>query len=172
MNLSVSQATGVWTQDDGTVLIHAGQAWSGNDRNPTVNPHGIHGKNNPGTVTLPVVPGASVQVGPATQPLDGSTVQAQDIHCIGCTPLGVYRFGEWAMTPGDQARLGYPTHLGLCSSHLIPIAGNTPGRTGLYCHGPAEGDLFGQESEGCQVVMHDYRYQLAAMKPDTLTVTP
>jgi hypothetical protein len=145
LNLNSSQATGIWTRDNGTVVVQPGHCWSGNDNNPKVNPTKIHGKNNP---------------------------LAESEHCIGPTPKGLWRFGEWAFTPEDVARLGYPAHLGLITCHLTQIGGESYGRDGFYVHGPSSDPaLYGQESEGCQVMLHNYRVAIAAMLPDTLTVT-
>lgn len=145
LNINSSQSTGVWTKDNGIVIVSPGCCWSGNDSNPNVNPDCIHGKNNP---------------------------LAESEHCIGPTPKGLWRFGEWAFTPEDVARLGYPAHLGLITCHLTQIGGESYGRDGFYVHGPSSDPaLYGQESEGCQVMLHNYRVAIAAMLPDTLTVT-
>jgi hypothetical protein len=49
--LNVSQTTGSWTYADGTPVVDvhniAVVGWAGNDCNPTWNPTGIKGKNNP-----------------------------------------------------------------------------------------------------------------------------
>lgn len=145
LNLNYTQTSGVWTKDNGIVIVPPGCAWSGNDSNPEVNPTGIQGKNNP---------------------------LCEADHCIGPLPHGLWRFDEWAITPDDVARLGYPAHLGLIICHLEQIGGETYGRSGMYVHGPSSDPAkYGQESEGCIVTLHGYRVMLAGMKPDTLNVT-
>ena len=51
MNLNYSQSLTTWTDDDGKVLIPAGNSWSGND---VVDPK-IKGKNNPQQQDVPNV---------------------------------------------------------------------------------------------------------------------
>ena len=155
LNLNYCVSTGVWSQDDGTVIVPEGNSWSGNNSNPEVNPDRIIGKNNIGEVTGP----------------DGTLVPAQSIHCIGAIPCAVWRFGAW----GDHSSVeGYPQHLGPMICHLTPVpnTGDTFGRTGIYVHGPSSGEGYGQESEGCVVTLRPYRLKIAQMQPTTLTVTP
>ena len=147
LNLNYSQTTGVYTKDNGVVIVPPGHAWAGNDSYTQYNPDHLPGKNNP---------------------------LLQDVHCIGPAPQGLWRFGEWAFTKDDAVRLGYPPNLGLGICHMTQIGGENFGRDGIYMHGPSvDPAKHGQESLGCFVVEHDYRIgQIAALKPDTLTVTP
>ena len=105
-------------------------------------PGGVQGRNNPDAV--------------------------QDV-AVGPLPPGVYRVGEWAFTPEDSIRLGYPAHLGLIIASLTQIDGDTFGRNGFFMHGPGGADPR-ESSKGCIEVEHSYRIQVAAMKPDTITV--
>lgn len=147
LNLNYSQTTGVWTLDNGVVIVPPGHSWAGNDSNPNYNPDHQQGKNNH---------------------------LMQDVPNVGPLPCGVYRFGPWAMSKEESAKLGYPAHLGVGIARLTQIAGESYGRDGFFVHGPAmDPAKHGQESRGCPVVEHDYRInQIAARKPDTLTVTP
>ena len=153
MNLNYFVGTTEWWDDGDLIVVPMGQSWSGNDSNPEVNPDGFQGKNNSGTVTLP----------------SGLVVPAQSLHKIGAAPCGVYTFGEW----GDwQSVDGYPKHLGPLICRLTQISGETYGRDGIFLHGPASGDLYGQESEGCLVVLHGFRAKIALLNPTTVTVRP
>ena len=155
LNLNYSQTTGVYTLDNGVVIVPPGNAWSGNDNNPEHNPRFLpDGSRNPNNQ-----PGKN-------NPL------TQDIHCVGPAAQGLWRYLEWAFTPDDVRRLGYPAHLGLGICKMLQIGGETFGRDDIFTHGPAsDPKLYGQESLGCFVVVHNYRLeQIAARKPDTLTV--
>ena len=123
--ISVSNSTGIWTADDGTVLVPQGQCWTGNDSNPDVNPTGLKGKLNP---------------------------FYQDTHCVGPIPVDtVWQTGVW----GDYNRVG----LNACP--LTLVSGNAFGRTGFFIHGPdARPAYYGQESEGCLVVTHNFRINM------------
>jgi hypothetical protein len=160
-NLNYRISNPIISLDNGVVIAPPGHCWSGNDSNPDVNPltlpdgtpnpDNVQGKNNP---------------------------MFMDVHCKGPIPACQWKFNEWAFTLDDIKRLGYPTHLGLGICHLTPIpdTGDSFGRTGIYMHGPTDPNKnpshYGQESEGCVVVEHDFRInQVAARKPDTLTVT-
>ena len=133
----------------GTIMDDAGvqitdQAFSGNDSRPDCNPDRIHGYNNSGTVILP----------------DGTEVLAQKLHKIGPLPIGVYRVGEF----------GHHDGLGDVVASLTQIAGDGWGRDAFYIHGP--GSDYANSSEGCIVVPHAPRVQIAGMAPDTVTVRP
>ena len=153
-NVNYAIPTGVWTKDNGIVIVPPGNSWAGNDSNPKVNPLTLaDGSTNPNNIK------------------GKNNILQVDRHCIGPLPPGLYKVGEWAFTAEDIARLGYPTHLGLGITSLTQIGGETYGRDGFFIHGPGKDD-YGQESEGCTVVTHDFRLgKLAAMKPDTVTVT-
>jgi hypothetical protein len=152
MNLNFCASTGVWTDDNGNVIVPEGHSWSGNDSNPEVNPLKLHGKLNTGNITMP----------------DGSVVPAQSLHKIGALPCGVYFVGEW----GDWSTVaGYPKHLGPLIARLTQTSGETYGRDGMFIHGPASGPLYGQESEGCTVTLHADRQKVALLNPTTVTVT-
>lgn len=142
-NLNFSHSTGIWTKDDGSILVPQGQSWAGNDKNPECNPTGVKGKLNHAS---------------------------QGIHKIGPLPVGIYRVGEW----GDSTSVkGYPKHLGPLIASLTQISGETFGRNGFFIHGPASqaSGIFGEESMGCTVTMHDYRVKLALFNPTTVNVT-
>lgn len=147
-NVNFSHSTGVWTLDNGVVIVPPGHSWAGNDSNPDWNPNHLQGKLNH---------------------------LMQDVHNIGPLPCNLYRLGEWAFTAEDSKRLGYPSHLGLGICSLTPIGpGEMYGRDGFFIHGPAMDQAKrGQESRGCTVVEHDYRInQIAAKNFDTVNVTP
>ena len=153
LNLNYSVTNPVWSKDDGTVVVPLAHSWSGNNSNPEVNKTKIQGKNNAGTVRL----------------ASGLVVPAQSIKCIGAIPCGVWHFGEW----GDWETIQtYPKHLGRLICHLTQVSGETYHRDGIYVHGPASGPLYGEESEGCIVVLHDERAKIALLMPTTLTVVP
>ena len=147
LTLCFSHSTGVWTLENGVVVVPPGHSWAGNDSNPDWNPQHTHGKLNH---------------------------LMQDVPNIGPLPIKLYRVGEWAFTKQDSTRLGYPAHLGLGITKLTPVdTSNMFGRDGFFIHGPASDPAKrGQESRGCPVVEHDYRInQIAARKPDFVNVT-
>ena len=84
----------------------------------------------------------------------------QDVHFIGPLPQGVYRVGEWGMH--------HP--VGDLSAPLTQIAGETYGRNAFFIHGPGGADPE-NSSEGCIVIPHNDRVAVAALQPETITVT-
>ena len=147
-NVNFSHSTGVWTLDNGVVIVPPGHSWAGNDSNPEWNPEHLQGKLNH---------------------------LLQDVPNIGPLPCNLYRINEWAYTKEDASRLGYPAHLGVGIASLTPIGdGNMFGRDEFFIHGPAvDPAKHGQESRGCPVVEHDYRLtQIAAKGFKTVNVTP
>lgn len=72
----------------------------------------------------------------------------QATHKIGPAPVGRWRCGAWA---------NYP-RVGAMACPITQISGETFGRNAFFIHGPDERpEYYGQESEGCNVVMHNYR---------------
>ena len=112
------QSTGLMTNEAGDVVEHG---FAGNDYRADVNPNRIHGKNNP---------------------------YAQNIHCIGPLPRGMYTIMEWQdRHPG----------LGPLVAELVPDTDNEMfGRSGFFNHG-AGGNDPGNSSEGCIVAPHAER---------------
>jgi len=99
------------------------RGWAGNDSRPKVNPDRVHGYNNP---------------------------DAQNLHCIGPLPQGLYKIGEWGVHP----------ELGAHSAPLTQVSGETYGRSGFYIHGPGADPA--NSSEGCIVIPHDPRLAVEA----------
>lgn len=116
---------------DGAVIA---RGFAGNDSRPGVNPGHIHGFNNP---------------------------DAQDVHCIGPLPQGLYNIVEWQDEhPG----------LGPIVAILQQVEGETFGRDGFRIHGAAAVDPL-NSSEGCIVLPYGERVALRATGETQLRVT-
>ena len=129
--LIYSQSTGIMTRSNGVQIAHG---WAGNDYRADTNPSGIKGKNNPA---------------------------AQNIHCIGPLPQGLYLLDAWESEhPG----------LGPWVCHLTPSPANEMfGRSGFYIHGPSQTDPDGS-SEGCICLLRTDRMSVKQSGESTLQV--
>jgi len=86
----------------------------------------------------------------------------QDKPCIGPLPQGKYTLQAWELTHD---------HLGPMVCFLLPDPSNTMfGRGDFFCHGPSQGDNYGQESKGCIVIPHQMRQTVKDSGQTQLTV--
>ena len=111
------------------IMTRAGEqiakGFAGNDSRPVVNPNHVHGYNNP---------------------------LAQNVHCIGPLPQGLYKIVEW-----QDERPG----LGPIVAVLQQVSGETFGRDGFRIHGASASDPL-NSSEGCIVLPHNDRVAVRA----------
>ena len=104
----------IYSQSTGRMTrdgVEIARGFAGNNYRPKENPTGIKGRNNP---------------------------DAQNLHCIGPLPQGLYRIGDWGVHPP----------LGPNSAPLTQVSGETFGRSGFFIHGPGGADP-DNSSEGC-----------------------
>jgi len=85
---------------------------------------------------------------------------AQDQHCTGPLPQGIYECGAWHDHP----------HLGPMVLDLHQVSGDTYGRDAFYVHGPSSKN-YGEESMGCIIVPRPGREMVHALLPRRVTVT-
>lgn len=85
----------------------------------------------------------------------------QDQHGVGPIPCGLYTIGD----PLDP-----PDHLGPLAMPLTPDAGNEMfGRSALFIHGD-NAHLNHTASDGCLILPHGFRQQIADSDDDQLQV--